>query len=300
MAYSSLACKFIPAYEGNYTKNRKEWGYDKITEICIHYMAGNCSIETLGGIWQTKGRKGSSTYGIGSDGRIACYVDEKDIPWTNNNWESNCRSATIETANLQPDSRVTDEALNSLIKLCADIAVRNGMGKLVKGKNLTWHMMYYNTKCPGEYLLSKMDYIVDEANKIIDSGYVPDNPKEPDQLLTVGSKVAFNGIFKVDELIQPNSKYPNGALGCYKTCYGKPCGENDYIPCDFIGAFEKGKERANYDAVLKTNGNWVTDRVFKVVGVELPTKYTPNGVATLEYNGIKFRTDCGPLYEIED
>lgn len=300
MAYSSLACKFIPAYEGNYTKNRKEWGYDKITEICIHYMAGNCSIETLGGIWQTKGRKGSSTYGIGSDGRIACYVDEKDIPWTNNNWESNCRSATIETANLQPDSRVTDEALNSLIKLCADIAVRNGMGKLVKGKNLTWHMMYYNTKCPGQYLLSKMDYIVDEANKIIDSGYVPDNPKEPDQVLTVGSKVAFNGIFKVDELIQPNSKYPNGALGCYAICYGSPCGENDYIPCDFIGAFEKSKERANYDAVLKTNGNWITDRVFNVVEVELPTKYTPNGVATLEYNGIKFRTDCGPLYEIED
>lgn len=300
MAYSSLACKFIPAYEGNYTKNRKEWGYDKITEICIHYMAGNCTIETLGGIWQTKGRKGSSTYGIGSDGRIACYVDEKDIPWTNNNWESNCRSATIETANLQPDSRVTDEALNSLIKLCADIAVRNGMGKLVKGKNLTWHMMYYNTSCPGQYLLSKMDYIVNEANKIIDGGYVPDNPKEPDQVLTVGSKVAFNGIFKVDELIQPNSKYPNGALGCYKTCYGKPCGENDYIPCDFIGAFEKGKERANYDAVLKTGGNWITDRVFNVVGVELPTKYTPNGVATLEYNGIKFRTDCGPLYEIED
>ena len=300
MAYSSLACKFIPAYEGNYTKNRKAWGQDKITEICIHYMAGNCSIETLGGIWQTKGRKGSSTYGIGSDGRIACYVDEKDIPWTNNNWESNCRSATIETANLQPDSRVTDEALNSLIKLCADIAVRNGMGKLVKGKNLTWHMMYYNTSCPGQYLLSKMDYIVNEANKIIDSGYVPDNPKEPDQILTVGSKVAFNGIFKVNELIQPNSKYPNGALGCYATCYGSPCGENDYIPCDFIGAFEKGKERANYDAVLKTGGNWITDRVFNVVGVELPTKYTPNGVATLEYNGIKFRTDCGPLYELED
>ena len=74
----------------------------------------------------------------------------------------------------------------------------------------------------------------------------------------------------------------------------------DYIPCDFIGAFEKGKERANYDAILKTNGNWVTDRVFNVVGVELPTKYTPNGVATLEYNGIKFRVDCEPLYELED
>ena len=62
----------------------------------------------------TKGRNGSSTYGIGSDGRIACYVDENDIAWCNSNWDSNVRSASIETANLQPDSKVTDAALNSL------------------------------------------------------------------------------------------------------------------------------------------------------------------------------------------
>ena len=131
-------------------------------------MAGNCSIETLGQIWQTPGRQGSSNYGIGSDGRIACYVDESDIAWCNNNWDSNCRSASIETANLSPnDSRVTDAALRSLIKLVADIAKRNGIKKLVKGKNLTWHQMYVSTSCPGEYLLSKMDYICDEANKLL-------------------------------------------------------------------------------------------------------------------------------------
>lgn len=300
MAYSSLACKFIQAHPNNYTPNRSAWGQDKISEICIHYMAGNCSIETLGGIWQDPTRYGSSTYGIGSDGRIACYVDENDIAWCNSNWDSNVRSASIETANLQPDSKVTDEALNSLIKLCADIATRNGMGKLVKGKNLTWHQMYASTSCPGEYLLSKLDYIVNEANKIIDGGYVPDKPKKADQVLTVGSKVAFNGIFNVDELIKPNNKYPNGAVGCYATCYGSPCGENDYIPCDFIGAYEMDKDRANYDALLKVGGNWVTDRVFKVVDVDLPNKFIPNGVATLEYNGIRFRVDCGVLYELQD
>lgn len=167
MSYSPLACKFIPAYEGNYTKNRKAWGVDRISEICIHYMAGNLSIETCGQIWQTPGRNGSSTYGIGSDGRIACYVDENDIAWCNSNWESNKRSASIETANLSPsDSTVTDEALNSLIKLVADIGNRNQMGTLVKGQNVTWHSMYTSTSCPGAYLLSKMDYIIDQANKI--------------------------------------------------------------------------------------------------------------------------------------
>ena len=130
MAYSPLACKFIPAYEGNYTKNRKAYGQSKISEICIHYICGDITIESLGNIWQTVGRKGSSTYGVGSDGRIACYVDENDIAWCNSNWASNCRSASIETANL-PDSSVTEYALNSLIRLVADIARRNGMGKLV-------------------------------------------------------------------------------------------------------------------------------------------------------------------------
>ena len=106
MGYSSLACKFIPADSSNYTPNRSAWGYDRITEICIHYMAGNASIEQCGGYWQNPDRNGSSTYGIGSDGRIACYVDENDIAWCNSNWESNCRSASIETANLYPDSKV--------------------------------------------------------------------------------------------------------------------------------------------------------------------------------------------------
>lgn len=129
-------------------------------------MAGNASIEQCGSYWQNPNRKGSSTYGIGSDGRIACYVQEEDTAWCNSNWPSNQRSVSIETANLYPSPNVTDQALNSLIKLVADVAKRNGMGKLVKGKNVTWHSMYTSTSCPGAYLLSKMDYIVDEANKL--------------------------------------------------------------------------------------------------------------------------------------
>lgn len=297
MAYSSLACKFIPAYEGNYTKNRKEWGQDKITEICIHYMAGNCSIETCGQIWQTPGRNGSSTYGIGSDGRIACYVDENDIAWCNSNWDSNVRSASIETANLQPSPEVTAAALDSLIKLVADIAKRNGMGTLVKGQNVTWHSMYTSTSCPGSYLLSKMDYIVEQANRINQG-----QPIKPDvdQVLHVGSKVVINGVHKIDEIILPNSKYPNGALGSYSMCYGAPCGPDDYIPCGPIGCCNPDKGRVDYDAVLKVGDYWMCDKIFTVLDVELPGKYTPNGVATLEADGVRFRCDCGPLFEIKD
>lgn len=300
MAYSPLACKFIPAYEGNYNKNRKAWGQDKITEICIHYMAGNCSIETLGDIWQTPGRNGSSTYGIGSDGRIACYVDENDIAWCNSNWDSNVRSASIETANLQPDSKVTDAALDSLIRLVADIAKRNGMGTLVKGKNVTWHSMYTSTSCPGAYLLSKMDYIVDQANRINQGKPVDPVKPDPDQIIHVGSKVMINGIHKINEIIPPNSKYPNGALGCYDMCYGAPCGPDDYIPCGPIGECNPDKDRVDYDAILEVGEYWLCDKIFTVKAVELPGKYTPNGVATLEADGVQFRCDCGPLFELKD
>lgn len=300
MAYSPLACKFIPAYEGNYTKNRKAWGQDRITEICIHYMAGNCSIETCGQIWQTPGRNGSSTYGIGSDGRIACYVDENDIAWCNSNWDSNVRSASIETANLQPDSKVTDAALDSLIRLVADIAKRNGMGTLVKGKNVTWHSMYTSTSCPGAYLLSKMDYIVNQANRINQGKPVDPVKPDPDQIIHVGSKVMINGIHKINEIIPPNSKYPNGALGCYDMCYGAPCGPDDYIPCGPIGECNPDKDRVDYDAILEVGEYWLCDKIFTVKAVELPGKYTPNGVATLETDGVQFRCDCGPLFELKD
>lgn len=164
MSNSSLAKEKYPAYVGNYTKGRNT----KITEICIHHMAGVLSAKQCGAIFQTKGRNGSSNYGIGVNGEIAVYVDECNTAWCNSNWASNCRSVSIETSNnkIGGNWTVSNASLNSLIKLVADIAKRNNMGTLVKGKNVTWHSMYTSTLCPGQYLLSKMDYIVSEANKL--------------------------------------------------------------------------------------------------------------------------------------
>lgn len=164
MSNSSLAKEKYPAYSGNYTKGRNT----KITEICIHHMAGVLSAKQCGALFQTKGRNGSSNYGIGVNGEIAVYVDECNTAWCNSNWASNCRSVSIETSNnkIGGNWSVSNASLNSLIKLVADIAKRNNMGTLVKGKNVTWHSMYTATACPGQYLLSKMDYIVSEANKI--------------------------------------------------------------------------------------------------------------------------------------
>lgn len=167
MAVSPLATESYPAYEGNYSgpEARKN-----ITAVTVHHMAGVNSAKGCGAIFQRPGRNGSSHYGIGVDGEIAWYVDENCVAWTNSNWPSNQCSVTIETSNseLGGDWPVSDASLASLVKLVADVAKRNGLGKLVPGENLTWHSMFASTSCPGPYLLSKMQYIADEANKIND------------------------------------------------------------------------------------------------------------------------------------
>ena len=163
MSKSPLTDIVVEADSSNYTSGR----YSDITEITIHHMAGVLSAEECGWIFQRPGRNGSSHYGIGNDGEIANYVDEDDTAWTNSNWESNCRAITIETSNCEigGDWPVSDDALNGLIRLVADIAKRYNI-TLIKGETVTWHSMYAATECPGDYLRSKIDYIIDEANKI--------------------------------------------------------------------------------------------------------------------------------------
>lgn len=180
MSKSPLATESYPAYEGNFTYGRSG---RKIEAITIHHMAGKLTARQCGAIFQTVGRCGSSHYGIGYNGEIACYVQEENTAWTNSNWDSNCKSVTIETSNDENGGNwhVSDASLNSLIKLVADIAKRNNLGKLIRGKNVTWHSMFANTSCPGTYLMSKMNYIIAEANKI--------NGDKPATGFNVGDKV---------------------------------------------------------------------------------------------------------------
>lgn len=165
MIKSPLATETYPAYEGNFTYGRSG---RRIEAITIHHMAGVLTAKQCGAIFQKPGREGSSHYGIGKNGEIACYVGEENTAWTNSNWDSNCKSVTIETSDAEYGGNwyVSDNVLHQLIRLVADIAKRNNLGTLVKGKNLTWHSMFADTSCPGPYLLSKIDYIIAEVNKI--------------------------------------------------------------------------------------------------------------------------------------
>ena len=177
MAVSPLATESYPAYAGNYSgpEARKN-----ITAVTIHHMAGVLSAESCGAIFQRPGRNGSSHYGIGVNGEIAWYVDENCVAWTNSNWPSNQCSVTIECSNSETggDWPVSEASFNSLVNLVADIAKRNGLGKLEVGKNLTKHNDFAPTTCPGPYLESKMQAIADAAN-LINGEVTPTPEPEP-------------------------------------------------------------------------------------------------------------------------
>lgn len=165
----------------NISPNRTSPREHRIDTITIHCMAGNSTVEGCGSWFAKSTTSASSNYGIGSDGRIGLYVPESDRSWCSSNAANDHRAVTIEVANDGDAStgwHVSDKAMNSLIKLCADICKRNGIKELkwkgdksligqIDKQNMTVHCWFKNKDCPGAYLLGKHYYIAAEVNKIL-------------------------------------------------------------------------------------------------------------------------------------
>lgn len=154
-----------------------------IDTITIHCMAGNCSVETCGNIFADEDRQTSSNYGVGSDGRIALYVDEANRSWCTSSASNDHRAVTIEVANDagKPDWHVSNAALASLINLVTDICKRNGIKKLlwqgdksligqVDKQNMTVHRWFAAKACPGDYLYNLHPTIAAEVNARLGAG----------------------------------------------------------------------------------------------------------------------------------
>lgn len=167
----------------SYTKispNRTSPRKKPIRKITIHHMAGNLTVEQCGAVFAPTSRRASSNYGIGTDGRIGMYVEEKDRAWTSSSPDNDNQAVTIEVANntLGPNWTVSDKAMTSLIDLCVDICKRNGIQRLNftgdKTGNLTMHCYFKSTLCPGPYLKSKFPYIASEVNKRLGAEATPE------------------------------------------------------------------------------------------------------------------------------
>ena len=169
----------------SYTKispNKTSPRNHKIDTITIHCVVGQLSVETLGNIFASASRKASSNYGIGSDGRIGMYVEEKDRSWCSSNAANDHRAITIECASDKTHPyAINDKVYKSLIELLVDICKRNGIKKLLwKGdksligqvdkQNMTVHRWFANKACPGDYIYNRLGQIASEVNAKLNSG----------------------------------------------------------------------------------------------------------------------------------
>ena len=171
----------ISPNRGNVVNGKRVYGRDHaIDTVSIHCVVGQCAVEALGSIFASASKQASSNYGIGYDGRIGMYVEEKDRSWCTSSRANDNRAVTIEVASdTKHPYRVNDAAYKSLIKLLADICRRNGIKKLVwstdknnrinhlNGCNMTVHRDFANKACPGDYLYNLHGQIATEVNKIL-------------------------------------------------------------------------------------------------------------------------------------
>ena len=173
MAYTNSPLVSYTRISPNRTINRNH----AIDTITIHCVVGQCSVETLGNIFAPESRQASCNYGIGSDGRIGMYCEEKDRSWCSSNAANDHRAVTIEVASdTKHPYAVNDKAYAALIDLCTDICKRNGIKKLlwkadksligqVDKQNMTVHRWFANKSCPGDYLYNRHSEIAELVNK---------------------------------------------------------------------------------------------------------------------------------------
>jgi hypothetical protein len=161
----------------NKTSPRKH----KIDTITIHCVVGQLSVESIGAMFASPNRKASSNYGVGPDGRIGMYVEEKDRSWCSSSNSNDNRAITIEVASdLSHPYAITDSAYKGLIKLLTDICVRNGIQELkwaadksligqTDEQNMTVHRWFANKSCPGDYIYERLGQIASEVNAYLET-----------------------------------------------------------------------------------------------------------------------------------
>lgn len=173
MAFTNSPLVAYKKISPNRTQNRNH----AIDTITIHCVVGQCSVETLGEVFAPTSRQASSNYGVGVDGRIGMYCEEKDRSWCSSNAANDHRAITIEVASdTTHPYAVNDKAYAALIDLVTDICKRNGIKKLVwstdknqrvnhlNGCNMTVHRDYANKSCPGDYLYNRHGEIAEKVN----------------------------------------------------------------------------------------------------------------------------------------
>jgi hypothetical protein len=168
MGYTNSPLVSYTKLSSNHSGQRTH-AIDRITPHCV---VGQCSVETLGNIFAPTSRQASCNYGIGADGRVGMYCEEKNRSWCSSSYANDQRAITIECASdTNHPYAFKDVVYDKLIELCVDICKRNGKTKLLwlgdKDKTLAYnpaanemvltvHRWFANKSCPGDWMYQRM------------------------------------------------------------------------------------------------------------------------------------------------
>ena len=175
MAYTNSSLVSYTKLSPNHSGQRTH-SIDRITPHCV---VGQCSVETLGSIFLPTSRQASCNYGIGVDGRVGMYVEEKNRSWCSSSSANDQRAVTIECASDTTEPYAfKDVVYQKLITLCVDICRRNGKTKLLwlgdKDKTLSYepksdemvltvHRWFANKSCPGNWMYARMGNLAEKV-----------------------------------------------------------------------------------------------------------------------------------------
>lgn len=202
--------KLSPNHSGQRTHT-----VDRITPHCV---VGQCSVETLGNIFAPASRQASCQYGIGVDGRVGMYVEEKNRSWCSSSNANDQRAITIECASdATHPYAFNDTVYAKLIEICTDICKRYGKNKLLwfgdKTKTLNYepasnemvltvHRWFANKSCPGDWMYARMGDLASKVTaKLGGSAGGTEKPADNQVLYRVQTG-AFSNKANADAMLQ--------------------------------------------------------------------------------------------------
>ena len=206
MAYTNSKMVVYTKLSPNHSSKRTH-AIDRITPHCV---VGQCSVETLGNIFYPTSRQASSNYGIGTDGRVAMYVEEKNRSWCSSSNANDQRAITIECASDTTEPyAMNSKVYDSLVKLCTDICKRNGKTKLLwlgdKAKTLNYapksdemvltvHRWFANKSCPGNWLYARLGDLASKVTAALGGNTKPaESAKPATSAIKAGDLVKITG-----------------------------------------------------------------------------------------------------------
>ena len=245
-----------------------------IDTITIHCTAGRGTAESIGSIFAPVSRQASSNYGIGEDGRIGMYVEEKDRSWCSSSDDNDHRAITIEcSSDATHPYAINDVVYESLINLCVDICKRNNIKKLLwKGdksligqvdkQNMTVHRWFAAKACPGDYIYSRLGKIADEVNKRLEGNTYASGTKN-DVIYRVQTG-AFSKKTNADDLM---TRVKAAGFDCYmvKTDGVYKIQVGAFSKKENAGAMVKCLKDAGFDTFITTNGGEAVSSAMKSI-----------------------------------